>query len=604
MKILPLQPNTPEWLEARKNFDCSSDAAMVLGADENRMRSDGVRAFAIGDVKEFSEWEQKNLLDKGHEVEALARAIVEEEVGEMITPVVICNDAGAKLASLDGATIMFDTVMEHKARKATLIAYILEHNDLPPHNWPQCEHILHASDDEIKSIKFIVSDGTRENRTILEYVSHPKRRKALLAAWVQFRVDVKEYQHVEIAPKAIGTALRPLPQLAVVVMGAVERSNFPEFKAGALAMIKAIPTELKTDQDFADASSAVKWLDAGEKQCEAVKQMVLAGASSINEVMMGLDEIRETMRQKRLPLNSLIETRKSAIRAEIAQEGRESLRKYMKTLDATVDGWMPEIEESIGDRMSSKRTVATLRNAMETEVARVKALMTETAERIAASRTIIAAASEHAFLFNDARQLCQDNDTETVRVIVSARIIEHQRKEELRFEAERERIRLEEQAKAERESRERERRAQEQRDREAREQLERDRLRALEVERQSDEAGRKARAEQVDRDLLGNPVVERTTPTEPDTIDSTAETEPAALPVDTRTRDLLDEPRPAVRSSWQTLLRGKPDNESFEEWLIGHVAGVYEIPVQMAAAWIVTMEFTDIVERHALEGLL
>lgn len=588
MKIINITQGTPEWLELRRPCDCSSDAAAVLDLDPHRLRNDYIRMKALGDAKTFSEWEQKYLLDRGHEIEAKARALREEEIGEMITPVVITNDEGTKLASLDGATILFDTVLECKSWNKELAAYVREHDDLPPTHWPQCEAILDASDDEIKAVQFIVSDGTAENRVMLDYVSQPKRRKQLRAAWKQAAIDVTEYKHVEIAPKAIGTALRPLPQLAVVVMGAVERSNFPEFKEGALAMIKAIPTELKTDQNFADAVSAVKWLDAGEKQCEEVKKMVLAGAASINEVMLGLDEIRETMRQKRLPLKSLIETRKSAIRAEIAAEGREAIRKYLWTLNESCGGYMPEVAEAIGDRMAGKREISTLRNAMETEVARVKAEASDIATRILANRAVLETAREHAFLFSDGRSLCQNHDTESLQSLVNARIIEHKAKEERRLEAERERIRLEERAKAERESRERERLAQEQRDREA-QAAERERLAVAERVRQEAAAQMAARKP----DFIDVEIVEPAKLPPKD--------EPASLPVSQAGTATGAGFRGSAR---QTLLKQKPDDEPFEEWVIRCVADQYEVDVQTAAAWLLTMKFEDITERHALQGLL
>jgi hypothetical protein len=88
-----------------------------------------------------------------------------------------------------------------------------------------------------------------------------------------------------------------------------------------------------------------------------------------------------------------------------------------------------------------------LQDAADTAVAAAKIEAGAAAQRIATNlRAVRELAPDHGFLFNDLQELTQ-KDPEAVTAIVSQRLAEHQQAEHRRLEAERERIRSEEQAK-------------------------------------------------------------------------------------------------------------------------------------------------------------
>ncbi|MFP5429328.1 MAG: hypothetical protein ACLGJA_27105, partial [Gammaproteobacteria bacterium] len=119
--------------------------------------------------------------------------------------------------------------------------------------------------------------------------------------------------------------------------------------------------------------------------------------------------------------------------------------------------YLPPIQHDIAGAMKGKKTLSSLKDAAQTEVARAKVEIDRIAAIIDANlETLNARASGHRFLFNDTAQLVL-KDPEAVAAIVAQRISEHeteqQRKAEAEAEKAREKIRLEEQAKAEREAR-------------------------------------------------------------------------------------------------------------------------------------------------------
>jgi predicted phage-related endonuclease len=76
-----------EWAQFRLTKFGASEAAAMLGISTKAKRTELLHMKHTGTPKEFSDWVQKNILDYGHEVEALARPIIEELIGEDLYPV-------------------------------------------------------------------------------------------------------------------------------------------------------------------------------------------------------------------------------------------------------------------------------------------------------------------------------------------------------------------------------------------------------------------------------------------------------------------------------------------------------------------------------------
>src|SRR5690606_3889090 len=118
-------------------------------------------------------------------------------------------------------------------------------------------------------------------------------------------------------PEPIGRTPENLPALRIEVTGMVTASNLAEFKTHALAVLGGINTDLRNDQDFADAERTVKWCKEVEDRLEAAKQHALSQTSSIDELFRTIDTIAAETRAKRLELDKLVKARKDAIRLEI-----------------------------------------------------------------------------------------------------------------------------------------------------------------------------------------------------------------------------------------------------------------------------------------------
>lgn len=442
MIIHEVQQGTEAWHALRANHLTASEAPAMAGVSKYQSRAELLKQKYSGEIPEVSAAQQR-LFDKGHAAEAKARPIAEEIIGEELYPCTATSDEHDHLlASFDGCTLLEDVIWETKLWNQELAAAVRA-NDLPEHYLVQMDQQLLVSGAD--KCLFTCTDGTPENTVYCWHYPDEARFKRLLAGWDQFRKDLAEYQPTEqkVAPQ--GEAPDTLPALQIDLTGMVKASNLPEFKARALAMIEGIKTTLSTDKDFADAESTVKFLQKGEKQLEASKQAALEQTASIAELFSTIDELRETMRQKRLQLDKLVKAEKENRRLEIQQNATKAFDDFLAKLDCPVE---PAHSLNVAGAMKGKKTIATLQAAADDEVARAKVECQQLANQVNENRALLEQEQgDYAFLFSDWRDLIQ-KPADDLTATIKARIADHKAAEEKRLEAERERIRQEEEAKA------------------------------------------------------------------------------------------------------------------------------------------------------------
>lgn len=448
MRILEdVTQGSDEWLALRAQYFCASEAPIIMGVSRHMKRTEFLMMKATGQQKEFSEWVKRNLLERGHEVEAHARSVVEREIGEDLFPVVGVSDCGTYLASFDGMTMDERVGFECKLLNESLKRQI-EARELDPEYYWQLEHQAMVAG--LERIIFVACnfDETTSQVMVLPYEPVPGRREKLIAGWKQFEEDLKNYQHVEVIPAPAATSIVALPALSVQIVGEVRSSNLPAFQDAASRAIAAINTNLQTDQDFADAEAAIKWCDTGEKDLDTVKRMAVGQMATIDELFRAVDALSEQMRTKRLALQKLVKERKDAIRAEILQEGVQAFAKHIAALNERIgQNYMPDMRPDFAGAMKGKRTISSLRDAINVTLLNAKIEADEIAGKIAVNVRQLAEHAEYKFLFNDTATLVQ-MDPQAFSAVVENRILKHKQEQQRKEEEARERIRKEEEAKA------------------------------------------------------------------------------------------------------------------------------------------------------------
>lgn len=444
MNIIEAAQGRQEWLAIRAQHFTASEAPAMLGLSKYKTRQALLREKATGLTEEVDANKQR-LFDAGHAAEAAARPLAEAFLQEDLFPATGSAeiDGLPLLASFDGLNMEETLVWENKLASVSVEAMIAS-GDLDGTYWPQVEQQLLVSG--ASRALFTACDGERITAQ-LWYESRPERRQQIIAGWHQFKIDMDGYHHVEAAPVAVAAPINELPALMVEITGSVTASNLADWREIVTERIAGINTDLQTDTDFANADAMVKFLDDGEKRIDLVKSQAQANAADIDRVFRALDEIKASMRAKRLELDKLVTKRKESIKIEIMQSGKDQLAAHLAGLSKRIGMPMPAIAADWAAAIKGKRNLEAMRGAVADLVSAKKIESNEIADKIDANLKALDCFKQFDFLFHDRAALVM-KAPDDLGLVIKSRIADHQAAEAKREEETRERIRAEEQAKA------------------------------------------------------------------------------------------------------------------------------------------------------------
>ncbi|NWA68077.1 YqaJ viral recombinase family protein [Pseudomonas reactans] len=432
MKIHNVAQGSAEWLALRAQYRTASEAPAMMGASKYQSRTDLLIAKKTGITPDVTP-SQQFVFDKGHATEALARPLTEALIGEELYPIVATE--GNLLASMDGATMLGETLFEHKLWNESVVAQV-KAGDLAPHYYWQLEQQLLVSGAE--RVIFVCSDGTPENFVHMEYRPVGGRAAQLIEGWKQFEVDLANFEMADAPSIVVGKAPDELPALRIELTGMVTASNLKVFEDSALAVIDSVKTTLSTDQDFADAKKAVKWCGDVEEAVSVAKKQALSQTQSIDELFSSLDRISAHARETRLKVDKLVKAQELLVKTNIKQKAELALADHIAAINKTLGKvTLPHVVSDFAGAMKNKRTIASLQDAVDTELARAKIDASQAADSIRLNLTSLAElAVDHAFLFSDVQQLVTKANDDLV-TLIKFRISEHQKAEQAKADAKR-----------------------------------------------------------------------------------------------------------------------------------------------------------------------
>ncbi|MBL4759387.1 MAG: YqaJ viral recombinase family protein [Mariprofundaceae bacterium] len=443
-----LVQGTDEWKKHREGHYNASDAPAMLGVSSYKSRDALIKEYATGKRPEIDPSLQR-LFDSGHRAEADARLIIEEEHGEELFPVTATLTVqGLPLsASFDGIDMLETFCFEHKLLNHSF-EQLTSIDELRMQYKVQMQQQLMVSG--AKKCLFVASDGIKEGMVKLWFKSDKKLEKEIIAGWKQFKKDVEAWKPEEDKVEVVAKSVEQLPSLNIQLTGDIQSSNLAVYESNALAFIQSINTDLQTDSDFADADAIVKFCSKTEKELKQVKQAALDQTEDIAALFKTIDNLSSEMRSKRLDLDKLVKARKLAIKDEIVQEAKAAFIKHVETLNQRLPEIAPFVIalDSLDASVKNKRTIESLHNAVNTELATLKIASNEHADLCEGNiKALKEIAGDYGFLFRDLKDIVTKERDDLLN-LARQRIAEHKEAEEKRLEAEREAIRVEEEAKA------------------------------------------------------------------------------------------------------------------------------------------------------------
>jgi len=419
---------SPEWIA----YNSASEAPAMMGVSKYQSRDELLHLKHIGEKPEVASYQQK-IFDKGHAAEAAARPHIEAMIGEDLYPATGLEKFGeiSLLASFDGLTMGQDIVFEHKLWNDGL-ASLTKTGDLPKHYLCQLEQQLMVSGAE-KAI-FVVSDGTPDKMVHCGYTSDPELRKAILAGWAQFEKDLDSFAPEAVAEKPQAQALMELPALNIQIFGEVKETNLALYEESALAFISKINTDLQTDQDFADAEQTVKFCGEAEKKLALVKEQALSQTADIDALFKSVDKMSEEFRRKRLELDKLVKNQKEVLKAGIITEGQAALEAYINEHNQNFNRPYITFTADFRGAIKGKRTITSIRSAVNDTLAAAKIEISEMALKITANvKTLTELAGDHKSLFPDLQQIIF-KESDDFTLLVKSRITDQEAAEKVRAE--------------------------------------------------------------------------------------------------------------------------------------------------------------------------
>lgn len=440
-----LVQGSPEWKahRATPGIINGSEIAAIMGIDPKTSRSELLRMKALGGEKEFSDYVQKRVLDKGHENEALARPMAEEIIGDDLSPLVMTDtiDGLPFSVSLDGITQCKSITHEHKSLNM-MLADALDAGMLPEEYEPQCEAGLMVSGATL-CLFMATKDGDRETARHYWYESKPELRTRMIAACKQFEEDRKNYVHVEVAERPQAEVTINLPALFVHAKGEITTHNMDAFGLAlteTLAEVRAIA--LVTDQDFSNAKEAAKKFRETAKAIALSKEAMLAQTETIGEAARKMDAWVKDMNATALQLEKDVEREDLAKKAAIINGAKAAFAEHIKALNSSLGGqYMPATNPDFAGAIKGKRNYGSMHDAVDATLANAKVEADMLADRIEANRKslLIGTENDTSHLFPDFAAVCT-KAREDFAALHAMRI----QQEAVRKEVERERIRKEE----------------------------------------------------------------------------------------------------------------------------------------------------------------
>ena len=447
MKIVQLIQGSEQWYAHRAQHWNASDAPAMMGCSPYMTRTELLARMKTGITQDVDAATQRRF-DDGHRFEALARPLAEKIIGEELYPVTGTN--GQLSASFDGLTMLGDTAFEHKSLSESLRYTPWDEGNgyhLPLHYQVQMEQQLLVSGAE--RVLFMASKWSGEE--LVEerhcwYASDAALRSKIVAGWAQFAKDLIEFTPEAKAAPVFATPAETLPAVSVKVEGAlVIASNLPDFGVALRNFIAKIPEQPSTDQEFADTEAACKALKRAEEALDAAESNALAQLSDVDTMRRFVADFKALARTTRLQREKLVAQHKEALKGELVTAGVAAMAKHIRELNAAMPAdYMPQVPADFGGCIKGLRTVDSIRNAVDTELARAKIAAGEIANRIHANAKTL---KDSGLVVHDAAALVL-KQPDDLAAVIAQRVAAENAKEE----AQRERIRAEEVARVEQEA--------------------------------------------------------------------------------------------------------------------------------------------------------
>jgi hypothetical protein len=306
------------------------------------------------------------------------------------------------LASCDGMPMVIDPLFEHKLWNASLAECMQRTGEPTERHCFQLEQQLLVTG--ATRVLFVTSDGTKLNAVHCWYTSKPDRRERLIEGWKIFKRDLANWKPSTTVNAPAGESVESLPALLVEVTGELTvGGNIATWRASAAKWLESAPKKFATDQDFANADTFGKACGEAEARLDVVKAQALAQSRPLEELVISIDAIQATFREKRLALERVVKRQKVTIKVAAVSKAALELSGYINIIELDMGArYMPAILGDFAEAIKGKRSITSMQSSLDSELAACKLTAELAAKKIRANLASLKLGDvDHTSLFPD-----------------------------------------------------------------------------------------------------------------------------------------------------------------------------------------------------------
>jgi len=209
--------------------------------------------------------------------------------------------------------------------------------------------------------------------------------------------------------------------LVIKLNGAIEETNFDDWKNDLVKQLKSVNTNLTSDSEFAEATRQVKQFKTAEKSLKAAKESALEQAAEINRLFDAIDTVSEETRQVRLTLERQIKQRKEEIKQEHIAAGVEKVKAFIQNQSADfqlIDHDQYIDEEIFTDAVKRRSSAKTMQTSIDKTCKDIfSAIESRVTVVTANAATLDNLPANHQALFQDRAGLLEKSEDQLNKII-------------------------------------------------------------------------------------------------------------------------------------------------------------------------------------------
>ena len=152
--------------------------------------------------------------------------------------------------------------------------------------------------------------------------------------------------------------------LVVRITGKIEESNFNQWKNSIIKSINEINKDLKTDEDFIDATDKVKMFKQAEDNLKIKKEEALKQAEDIYKLFGGLDEVSDLLKSTRLNLNKQIKIKKEELKNDLLNEAFRTVDIYLKDTSKYLRFYKTDFYKTLVNSIKGKASIVKMNSTL------------------------------------------------------------------------------------------------------------------------------------------------------------------------------------------------------------------------------------------------